>query len=69
MKVVHRLSVQQMAGQPQPMQVYLLSALSGVKYYQMLNKRIASPSQEWDRLSREVRAAEALYTTTGPEGQ
>ncbi len=41
----------------------------GVKHYQMLKKNLDSFSQEQDRLSRETRAAKALYTTTGAHGQ
>ncbi len=68
-KMACRLSVQQIAGQPQLSQVYLPSALSSVKHYQTLKKKVMSLGQEQDRLSWEVRAAEALYTVTGVQGQ
>ncbi len=68
-KVAHRLSVQQLQGQLQPGRVYLPSAPSSMKYCQTSNKSVTSLGQERDRLGREVRAAEVLYTATGPEGQ
>ncbi len=68
-KVACWLTVQQLQGQLPPAQVYLPSAPSGMKYYQTLHKSVTSLGQEWDHLSREARAAEELYTTTGPLGQ
>ncbi len=65
-KVVHWLLVQQLQGQPPLAWVYLPSTPSRVKYYQTSNKSIMSLSQERDCLGREVRAAEVLYTATGP---
>ncbi len=59
----------QYAGQPQPTQVYLPSALATVKHYPTSLKNVTSLGQEWDHLSREARAAEALYTITGMQGQ
>ncbi len=58
-----------MARQPQLAQAYLPSTLSGVRYYQTSNKSITSLGQEWDRLGREARAAEELYTATSPLSQ
>ncbi len=40
-----------------------------MKYYQTSHKSVTSLGQEWDCLGREVRAAKALYTATGPLGQ
>ncbi len=68
-KMVHQMMVQQQARQPMPSRVYLPSAPTGAKHYQTSKKNIDSLSQEWDHLGREVRAVQALYTTTGVHGQ
>ncbi len=57
------------AGTAAAAQTYLPSTPSGMKYYQTLHKSVMSLGQEWDCLSREARATEALYTATGLEGQ
>ncbi len=49
--------------------MYLPLAPTGVKHYQMFKKNLDSLSQEQDRLGRETRAAQALYTSTGAHGQ
>ncbi len=41
----------------------------GMKHYQTSKKNLDSLSQEWDHLGREMRAAQALYTSTGAHGQ
>ncbi len=64
-----RLSMQQIAGQPQLVQVYLPSTLTSMKQYQTLKKNITSLGQERDHLGQEVRAAKALYTIIGAQGQ
>ncbi len=64
-----RLSMQQMAEQPQLARVYLPSALTSMKHYQTSKKNVTSLGQERDCLGQEARAAEALYTITGAQDQ
>ncbi len=62
--------VQQQAGHPMPMHVFLPLALMGVlKPYETSQKSLSAGSQEWECLSREARAAQALYTHTGRMGE
>ncbi len=62
--------VQQQAGHPMLMCVFLPSASMGVlKPYKTSQKSLNAGSQEWEHLSREVRAVQALYTYTGRMGE
>ncbi len=68
-KVARRLSMQQIAGQPQLSWLYLPSTPTSVKHYKTLKRSMASLGQERDHLSREARATEEHYTATSELGQ
>ncbi len=71
-KMAHQMQqqVQQQAGHSMPMCVYLpLALVGGSKLYQTSKKSLEALSHEWEHLGRETRAAQALYTSTGPLGQ
>ncbi len=62
--------VQQQARHPTPMRVFLPSAPMGVlKLYETSQKSLNAGSQEREHLSREARAAQALYMHTGMMGE
>ncbi len=68
-KMVHQMqmSVQQQARHPMLTCVYLPSApVGGMKLYQTSKKSVELLAQEQEHLGREMRAAQALYTSTGP---
>ncbi len=62
--------VQQQARHPMPMCIFLPSAPMGVpKPYETSQKILNAGSQEWEHLSREARAAQALHMHTGRMGE
>ncbi len=67
--MAHQMMVQQQARHLMPTWVYLPSAPVGMKHYQTSKKNLNSLSQEQDRLGRETRATQALYTSTGAHDQ
>ncbi len=61
--------MQQQAGQLQATRVYLPSAPTSVKPFQMSTRNVMSLAQEHEHLGREVRASVELYMVTGDQGQ
>ncbi len=69
-KMACQMQVQQQVGHPMPTCVFLPSAPMGIpKLYETSQKGLNAGIQEQQHLSREARAAQALYTHTGRMGQ